>query len=130
MHPLADSKYVALTTFTKDGRPKTTPVWIAADGEALIFTTGRDSWKVRRLRNGSTVELRESDMRGRVDPHTTVYRGTAEVLEDEASVERAGSAIGGKYGVQASMIRALESVKGWLGKGETAVAVRLTVTPD
>ena len=27
------SQYVSLTTFTKDGRPKPTAIWIAADGD-------------------------------------------------------------------------------------------------
>lgn len=130
MHALAETKYIALTTFTRDGRPKTTPVWIAADGDGLIFYTGADSWKVRRLRNTPIVEARESDMRGRVDPYTVVYRGTAELLADDASIERAGALIGEKYGVQATAVRALDTVKGWFGKGETPIAVRLVVTAD
>ncbi|MCH9702064.1 MAG: pyridoxamine 5'-phosphate oxidase family protein, partial [Actinomycetia bacterium] len=32
-------KYLLLTTFTKDGRPKPTPVWGVPDGEKLLIIT-------------------------------------------------------------------------------------------
>ena len=36
---VSQAKYVLLTTFTKDGRPKPTPIWIARDGDrALVIT--------------------------------------------------------------------------------------------
>jgi hypothetical protein len=36
---IADEKYVRLTTFTRDGRRKESPVWIAeVDNDALGFT--------------------------------------------------------------------------------------------
>ena len=33
---VANSKYLLLTTFTKDGRPKPTPVWGVADGDSWL----------------------------------------------------------------------------------------------
>lgn len=37
---LANEKYVAFTTFTKAGEPKSTPVWIADVGDGKLgFTT-------------------------------------------------------------------------------------------
>ncbi len=45
------AEYVSLTTFTKDGRPKPTPIWIAPDGDRALVITGKDSWKVKRIRN-------------------------------------------------------------------------------
>lgn len=62
---LGDEKYVALTTFTSDGRPKVTPVWIASLGERQLgFTTASSSWKVRRIRHTPAVQLQASDSRG------------------------------------------------------------------
>ena len=42
---IAGSEYILLTTFTKDGRPKPTPIWAAPDGDGLIVITQEKSWK-------------------------------------------------------------------------------------
>ena len=43
---VGENKYVALTTFTKDGRRKNCPVWIVDLGERQVgFTTESTSWK-------------------------------------------------------------------------------------
>ena len=36
---VAQSKFILLTTFTKDGRPKPTPIWAAPDGDRLLVIT-------------------------------------------------------------------------------------------
>ena len=47
---MADERCVCLTTWTAGGRPKHVPVWITAIGTNQVgFTTGSDSWKVRRI---------------------------------------------------------------------------------
>ena len=43
---VAKAQYVLLTTFTKDGRPKPTPIWAANDGDRLLMITQGKSWKV------------------------------------------------------------------------------------
>jgi PPOX class probable F420-dependent enzyme len=64
---ICSEKYVRLTTFTKDGRRKKTPVWIAdLGGGTAGFTAGADTWKVKRIRTTPAVELAPSDGRGRV----------------------------------------------------------------
>ena len=60
------AKYVLLTTFTKDGRPKPTPIWIAADGDRALVITEKNAWKVKRIRNTPRVTLAICDMRGKV----------------------------------------------------------------
>jgi PPOX class probable F420-dependent enzyme len=62
---IAESDYILLTTFTKDGRPKPTPIWAARDGDRLLVITQGDSWKVKRIRNTPRVTLAACDMRGR-----------------------------------------------------------------
>ena len=37
------AKYLLLTTFTKDGRPKPTPIWTAPDGNRLLVIT-EEGW--------------------------------------------------------------------------------------
>ena len=52
---LAKSQYILLTTFTKDGKPKPTPIWAAASGDRLLVITQEKSWKVKRIRNTPRV---------------------------------------------------------------------------
>jgi uncharacterized protein len=53
------AKYLLLTTFTKDGRPKPTPVWGVPDGDRLLVITDDGSWKTRRIRNTPRVTVAE-----------------------------------------------------------------------
>jgi len=57
---VARSKYLLLTTFTKDGRPKPTAVWGARDGDKLLIITDDGSWKAKRIRNTSRVTIQRS----------------------------------------------------------------------
>jgi len=57
---VANSKYLLLTTFTKDGRPKPTPVWGVADGDKLLVITDDGSWKTKRIRNTPRVTIQRS----------------------------------------------------------------------
>jgi uncharacterized protein len=57
---VAWSKYIRLTTFTKDGRPKPTAVWGAPDGDKLLVITDDGSWKTKRIRNTPRVTIQRS----------------------------------------------------------------------
>ena len=56
---VARAKYLLLTTFTKDGRPKPTPVWGVPDGDKLLVITDDGSWKTKRIRNTPRVTIAE-----------------------------------------------------------------------
>jgi uncharacterized protein len=62
---VAKSKYIRLTTFTKDGRPKPTAVWAAPDGDHLLVITDDGSWKTKRIRNTPRVTIQESGVLGK-----------------------------------------------------------------
>ena len=110
---IAGEKYVRLTTFTKDGRPKHTPVWIALlhDGE-LGTTTDDDSWKVKRLRNTPKVELTASDAKGKVKDGVESHPGSARIVgdqdEDYSSLE---TAFINKYGIQYRLFRFIRKLR-------------------
>jgi PPOX class probable F420-dependent enzyme len=93
---LAKAEYVLLTTFTKDGRPKPTPIWAAADGDRLLVITQAQSWKVKRIRNTARVTLAVCDLRGR--PKSGAVEATATVL-DKAHNGAVYDAIGKRYGL-------------------------------
>lgn len=128
MTELGAEKYVRLTTFTKDGRSKPTPVWIADLGDGTLgFTTGVDSWKVKRIRNTPSVELAPSDGRGNVTDGTPSTAAIAEVRTGPAA-EPIEAAIKAKYGWQFTAISLLERVRR-LGRrpGESCAVV---LTPE
>ncbi len=130
MSDIDDAKYISLTTFTRDGRPKASPPWITGTDGSHLFYTGPDAWKTKRLRNDPHVEVRACDMRGRVEPHTQVHRGTAMVLDDDSSVAEAKQAIADKYRWQAALARLADNVRDKLGRGDTPVAIRILLDAD
>jgi PPOX class probable F420-dependent enzyme len=57
---IARSKYMLLTTYTKDGRPKPTTVWgVYKDGKLLI-STDDGSWKTKRINNTPRVTIQRA----------------------------------------------------------------------
>ena len=123
---IADEKFVALTTFRKDGSPVAVPMWIARDGEHLVVWTPAETWKVRRLRRDPRIELTPCGRTGKVEPGAPVLRGTAEVVTDTAVVDRAAARIKTKYGLQFRIITFVEAV---VSRGrKPRVALRITPT--
>ncbi|OBB98748.1 PPOX class F420-dependent enzyme [Mycobacterium sp. 852013-50091_SCH5140682] len=59
-------KYLLLTTFTKDGKPKPTPVWGVPDGDKLLIITDDGSWKTRRIKNTPRVTIQKCGVLGKV----------------------------------------------------------------
>ncbi|MGJ7441599.1 PPOX class F420-dependent oxidoreductase [Aquipuribacter sp. MA13-6] len=95
VHDLAGCEYLLLTTYTKDGRAKPTPVWAAPDGDVLVVHTPADSWKVRRVRNTPAVTLTACDARG--NPRGGPVDGVA-VAVDGDLLPRLEAALHRKYG--------------------------------
>ncbi|MDG1410781.1 MAG: PPOX class F420-dependent oxidoreductase [Acidimicrobiales bacterium] len=113
-------KYVRLTTFTRDGRRKESPVWIAEiDDGAVGFTTGLASWKVKRINNTPGVELTPSDAKGRVDDDVATLTGQARVVTG-SEFATVAEAIKAKYGIQVSMMLALARLGKLIGKDDAS----------
>jgi uncharacterized protein len=93
---VSKSRYILLTTFTKDGRPKPTAVGAAPDGDRLLVHTEEESWKVKRIRNTPRVTVAVCDMRGR--PKGEAVEAVAKVL-DKAEAADVQRAITKRYGL-------------------------------
>jgi uncharacterized protein len=106
---VANAQYVLLTTFTKDGRPKPTPVWVAADGDRLLVISEEKSWKVKRIRNTSRVTLAVCDMRGR--PKSEAIEATATIL-DKSQTGTVYDAIGQRYGLIGRVFNFFSKLRG------------------
>ena len=109
---LAKAQYILLTTFTKDGRPKPTPIWAALDrerGDRLLVITEGDSWKVKRIRNTPRVTMATCNMRGR--PTSEDVEGTAAVL-DKSQTGAVYDAIGKRYGILGGVFNFVSKLRG------------------
>ena len=123
---IAKAQYILLTTFTKDGRPKPTPIWAALDterGDRLVVITEGDSWKVKRIRNTPRVTMAACTMRGR--PTSEAVEGTAAVL-DKSETGAVYDAIGKRYGIVGKVFNFFSKLRGGM---ENNVGLELRVAP-
>lgn len=106
---IARSRYLLLTTFTKDGRPKPTPIWAAPDGDRLLVITEAKSWKVKRIRHTPRVTLAACDMRGR--PKSDPVEAHATIL-DPSHTAAVFDAINRRYGLIGRLFTLLSKLRG------------------
>lgn len=106
---VSKAQYVLLTTFTKDGRPKPTPIWIARDGDRALVITEKNSWKVKRIRNTPRVTLAVCDMRGNVKGEPV--EAVATVLDD-SQTEAVYRAINNRYGIIGRIFTVFSKLRG------------------
>ena len=106
---VSKAQYVLLTTFTKDGRPKPTPIWIARDGDRALVITEKNSWKVKRISNTPRVTLAICDMKGKVKSDTV--EAVATVL-DESQTESVYQAINQRYGIVGRIFNFFSKLRG------------------
>jgi len=105
---LGDEEFVSLTTFRRSGERVSSPMWVARDSDALVMFTPQVSGKVKRLRNDPCVELRPCGRFGRVEVGVEPVACVAEVLTDEASLERVSGLLRRKYGLAYPVIMGIE----------------------
>lgn len=117
---LQGHRYINLTTFRKDGTPVRTSLWFSEVGGQLYAYTGRNTGKVKRIRNNGEVLVGPCNIRGRpLGPETA---GVVRLLPPgESSV--AENSLNRKYGLQK---RAYEPIQRLLGRGE---GVYLEISP-
>jgi uncharacterized protein len=106
-----DSRYIALTTYRRDGRPVTTPVWSALLADKLYVITARSTGKARRVRATGRVTFAPSTMNGRriLDEW---QEGTGRIVEDEPRRSEALAALQRKYGWQLSVATLISRLRG------------------
>jgi PPOX class probable F420-dependent enzyme len=126
---LADERYIALTTFTRDGSAKSTPVWPVDAGDGRIgFITSSQTWKVKRINNDSRVVVQPSDAKGRVREDTPALSGSAEMIVG-SQFESLQRRVKAKYGVQLRIINMLHALPGRTTGHRNDCAVLITLDP-
>jgi uncharacterized protein len=114
------SKYLLLTTFTKDGRPKPTPIWGVPDGDRLLVITDDDSWKVKRIRNTPRVTIARSAALGQ--PKSDEVEAVGRVLP-KSETRRVYNAVLKRYWYHAWWFYAHTVVRGGIDKVHVGLEV-------
>ncbi len=124
---LAESKYVALTTFRRptDGAERgagvSTPVWIGAVDERLLVMTQAETGKVKRLRHTPDVALQACTQRGTPIDGAPVVFGFARIRTDAEAFAERDASFTKKYGFVFRVFRLL-------GRRRAAESVILEIT--
>ena len=113
---VAESEYILLTTFTKDGRPKPTAIWAAPVGDRLLVITQEQSWKVKRIRNTARVTIAVCDRRG--NPKGEAVEATAAILDKSAN-GATYEAIGKRYGLLGRTFNVFSKLRGGMTNNVT-----------
>ena len=84
-----------LATVRSNGAPHVAPVWVALDGDEIVFTTGETSVKGRTIRRDPRVAMSFDD---EAPPFSyLVVEGEARVSEDPEQLLLWSTRIGGRY---------------------------------
>lgn len=120
-----NSQYMALTTYRRDGRPVTTPVWaVPLDGK-LYVVTAESTGKARRVRATGRVRFAPCNSNGRRILGEW-QEGTGRIVQDEARRRDALAALRRKYGWQLSLAMLVYRLR---GSYRERVVLELTRSP-
>ena len=112
MTGLGDEKYLLLTTFRKDGRAVSTPVWAADLGDGSVgFWTSSGSGKAKRLAHTERVTVQPCDARGRVKDAAPITEATAKLVTG-AALDQIRTKIVDKYGFMTKVTKLLAKIGG------------------
>ena len=125
---IASEKYVSFTTFRRDGRPVSTPVWIASLADGRVgFTTDATVGKVKRLRNNPAVALRPCSVRGKVVEGAPEVSGRG-VIVTGAEYDELWQAVRRKYFIIANVMHMGSKLRSLVSKsGESPTAILITL---
>ena len=105
------ARYLALTTYRRDGRAVTTPVWpVTLDGRLFVGTT-QNTGKIKRLRHRDRVRFAPCDHSGKriLGPW---HEGRAERLPEGRVPPDLLGALQRKYGWQYHLVMLLYRLRG------------------
>jgi uncharacterized protein len=120
-----NARYIALTTYRRDGRPVTTPVWAVALGGNLYVVTTRSSGKARRVEATGRVRFASCNMNGsRI--LSGWQEGTGRIVQNQARRSEALAALRRKYGWQLSLAMLVYRLR---GVHRDQVVLQLTRSP-
>ena len=91
----AKARTAKLATTRANGSPHVAPVWVALDGDEVVFTTGASTLKGKAIRRDPRVALCFDD---ETPPFSyVVVEGEARTSEDTGDLYKWATRIGGRY---------------------------------
>jgi len=102
-------QYINVETFRKNGIGVKTPVWFAQDGDSIVVRTERTSGKMKRLRNNPKIMVAPCDSQGKLLGEW--IEAQAEIISDEAEVNRVNTLVTQKYGFIKRMFDAMGKLR-------------------
>jgi len=124
---LAAERHISLTTFKRDGTTASTPVWVVTDDDRrLLVWSGATTWKVKRIRRDSRLQVAPCDARGKVGGET--FDGTARLLGPDAG-ELVQGLLRKKYGLLKRFLDAFNTVVRVLSRKPKSPAEYIEIIP-
>lgn len=128
---LEDEKYLAFTTFRKNGDPVSTPVWVVPVSDGRVgFWTAMGTGKTKRLGRNPQVTVQPCDVRGRVRTGTTAVPGTAEMVQSGRLFDEVHAKVHAKYGLMTRITPLFARLGPQGRKGLTYADTVVLVRPD
>lgn len=116
---LAKQKYLALTTYRRNGEGVTTPVWVVGlDDGRLGFWTADGTGKTKRIRHTNRVTVQASNARGKPKRRSAPVEGFAELVRTGPAFEEVHRKVTAKYGFMVPLSRRLGRYFGQRRKGQ------------
>ena len=117
------AQYVALTTYRRDGRAVTTPVWAAAEGGSLYLFSNAAAGKVKRLRNSPRAAIAPCTATGRITGAELAAQGR---VLPASEMPRVWRLLVAKYGLPARLFVAYDRARVLFGRPPSVgIEVRL-----
>ena len=118
------ARYVALTTFRRDGTPVVTPVWAGVEAGTLYLFSNPTAGKVKRIRNNGRVTVAPCTATGSLTG--AAIDGSARLM-DPAEMPTVWRILVGRYGIQARLFVVYDRLRRLLRRpGAAGIEVRLS----
>ena len=80
---LQNQKYISIITFSKVGNAVPTPVWFVEKKSKIFVATGGDTYKVKRIRKNSNVQIAPCTRAGKVN--VEYFEATGRILRENGN---------------------------------------------
>lgn len=100
------AKYILIESYRKNGVSVKTPVWFVIHDGIIYVRTNKDSGKVKRIKNNSTIKISICNIIGK--PNENWHEAEAKVIEFD---EYINSLIDKKYGFMAKLLKIFYKLK-------------------
>jgi PPOX class probable F420-dependent enzyme len=104
---LGTGQFALLTTFRKSGEPVGTAIWFAEHDGKVVFLTGPETGKAKRMRRNPQVALAASKARGQAKGPEV--RGAARLLAG-VEADEAHRLLAAKYGIQLRLLQLVQMI--------------------